>query len=176
VLPVYVHSEDAVAGERWWKMAKKKSDKAAENTKKNGKKAEGTAEAIGEVNGKAASKKTGGKGSRNGRGTDEKKPRAEKALRKAVNAEMRIEADRIAKALVEKVVKGDKLSTDMMLSLIEKKKKSGEASKRHGGLTAADLLGSEDEWESESFEAVEGKSETGMGGREPEDSDQENGQ
>lgn len=64
---------------------------------------------------------------------------------------------------------GDKRSTEMMLSLIQKKKNKGDGvSKRHGGLTTADLLGSEDEWESESFEAVEGKSETGMGGREPE--------
>jgi hypothetical protein len=81
---------------------------------------------------------------------------ARKALRKAVKKAVKEECDRIAKALVEQTKKGNTRSTEMMISLIEKKK-DDEGSKRHGGLTAADLLGSEEEWESESAEAMEGQ-------------------
>ena len=173
-------------------MAKSEFDKDAERAKKNGKKAEGAAAAIEEAKGegrgslasedtgaaeriskrgaKREEKKEGSRKSRTGGAKrDGNKPKARQVLRKAVKEQIKVESDEIASALVDKVMSGDKRSAEMMLSLIQKKKNKGDgASKRHGGLTTADLLGSEDEWESESFEAVEGKSETGMGGREPE--------
>jgi hypothetical protein len=100
--------------------------------------------------------------------TEERKERAKKALRKALEDAIRRRREEIAESLVNKVIDGDERSTEMMLSLIEKKKKDGATSSRHGGLTAADLLGSEDEWESETDEALEGQADVGIGGREPE--------
>jgi hypothetical protein len=113
--------------------------------------------------------KKSGKGSKNGvEKGEETKGNARKLLRKAVKDAIRSQGKEVATALLQKVVDGDKRSTEMMFSLIEKKKKGGALSSRHGGLTAADLLGSEEEWESETDEAMEGQSELGMGGREPE--------
>ncbi len=111
-----------------------------------------------------------GTGNRNGNKNDagKKSKKVRKVLRQAVKEAIRAKSTEIAKALVHKVVDGDKRSTEMMFSLIEKKKKGGALSSRHGGLTAADLLGSEEEWESETDEAVEGQSELGTGGKEPE--------
>jgi hypothetical protein len=114
-------------------------------------------------------KNRSGKGGKKGAGKGKKKKKkARKVLRKAVKKEVKDTSTLIAKAIVQQAINGDKHSADMMLSFIEKKKKDDATSSRHGGLTAADLLGSEDEWESESFDAEEGKSEVGMGGREPE--------
>jgi hypothetical protein len=70
-----------------------------------------------------------------------------KTLRKAVKKVVKKECEKIARALVEETQKGNMRSTAVMLSMIEKK--SDEGSARHGGLTAADLLGSEEEWEGE---------------------------
>jgi hypothetical protein len=97
-----------------------------------------------------------------------KEKKARKALRKAMKNAVREKSAQIATALVNEVINGDKRSADMMISFIEKKKKDGGTSSRHGGLTAADLLGSEEEWEGESYEAMEGQTEVSMGGREPE--------
>jgi hypothetical protein len=98
----------------------------------------------------------------------QKPEKAKKALRKAVKKQIRAQSDAIALALVNKVANGDKRCTEMMFSLIEKKKKDDDGAGRNGGLTTADLLGSEEQWEDETCEALENKSELGMGGREPE--------
>jgi hypothetical protein len=71
---------------------------------------------------------------------------ARKVLRKAVKKAVKKKCDLIAKALVEETQKGNMRSTAMMLSLMEKKE-GDESAMRHGGLTAADLAGSEEEWE-----------------------------
>lgn len=108
-------------------------------------------------------------GRKNESGKDEpKKLKTKKLLRQAVKEAIRDQSSQVATALLKKVVDGDKRSTEMMFSLIAKKKKACVGSSRHGGLTAADLLGSEDVWESETEEAMEGESQAGMGGREPE--------
>jgi len=78
-----------------------------------------------------------------------------KALRKAVKKAVKKECEKIAQALVKETQKGNMRSTAVVLSMIEKRKKDSEGAKRHGGLTAADLLGSEEEWESETAEAME---------------------
>ena len=78
---------------------------------------------------------------------------ARKALRKAVKKVVKEECDRIAKALVDGTEKGNMRSTAVMLAMIEKKKKDDEGAMRHGGLTAADLAGSEEEWEEETGNA-----------------------
>ena len=146
-------------------MAKKEFDKEAERAKKNGKKTEGAAAAIeeakGEGPGSQASEDTGGaerswkrgakreekkKGSRRSRNggakRDGNKPKARQVLRKAVKEQIKVESDEIASALVDKVMSGDKRSTEMMLSLIQKKKNKGDGvSKRHGGLTTAESAG-----------------------------------
>jgi len=87
---------------------------------------------------------------------------ARKALRKAVKKAVKEQCAMIARTLVDATQKGNMRSTAVVLSMIEKKKKGGEGAKRHGGLTAADLLGSEEEWEGETAEAME-KQGSGIG-------------
>jgi hypothetical protein len=99
---------------------------------------------------------------------EERHESARRALRKAVKDAVRKRKKKIAEALIDKLIDGNKDCAERVFSFIEKKKKGGALSSRHGGLTAADLLGSEEEWESETDEAMEGQSELGMGGREPE--------
>jgi hypothetical protein len=83
-----------------------------------------------------------------------------------VKKAIREQSDGIAKALDNKVVEGDKRSTEIMFSLIEKKKdKDG----KDDGPSEAELLGSEEQWEDETAIAMEATSEVGKGGREPED-------
>jgi hypothetical protein len=112
--------------------------------------------------------KKDGAGHQNEDADGQKPKKAMKALRKAVKDEIRARSEAIAEALVSKVANGDKRCTEMMFSLIEKKKKNDNGASRHGGLTAADLLGSEDQWESETYEAMEDKPESETGGRETE--------
>jgi len=83
------------------------------------------------------------------------KKRVRKVLRKAVKKELKQKTGKIAESLVNKVIDGNVRSTEVIFSLIEENKGDDEAEKRHGGLTAADLLGSEEEWESETAEAME---------------------
>jgi len=94
---------------------------------------------------------------------DEEK-KARKALRRAVKEKVRDESTRIAETLVKKMIEGNMESTAVVLSMIEKKK-DGEGSKKHDGLTAADLLGSEEEWEEETAEAMERQGTQGLGAR-----------
>jgi hypothetical protein len=69
----------------------------------------------------------------------------------------------LADLLLKDALKGRVASARLLVTLSERldeeKKKAREEQdrkrSRHGGLTAADLLGSEDEWESESFEFEE---------------------
>jgi len=94
------------------------------------------------------------KGIEEGKEGESKKRKAKKALRKAVKQEIRSRSEEIAQSLVRQVIEGDKRSTEMMFSLIDTHK-DADGPRRHGGLTAADLLGSEEEWDSETPEAME---------------------
>jgi hypothetical protein len=158
-------------------MARGTLDKRAKRSSKTGKKAQGTAEAEAtaeeacqpvseDTDGAGGEAKKGGKHDKDEEKDGKKKFR--KLLREAVKNAIRENSVEVAKSLIHKVVDGDKRSTEMMFSLIKKKKKQDVGEKRHGGLTAADLLGSEDEWESESYAAQESKAASGAGGRAPE--------
>jgi hypothetical protein len=106
----------------------------------------------GDEGGKAEKKDgKGGKGGKKGGGKGKK---MRKVLRKAVKEAIRKESALVAKALVHKVGEGDKRCTEMMFALIQKKGHDGAAA-GHGGRTAADLLGSEEQWEDETAEAME---------------------
>jgi hypothetical protein len=148
----------------------KKESSAAEGVSAE---AEGEQKKGGAENGEEKKQgRTNGTNERGGKEDDKDgKEKIRKVLRKAVKKAIRDESQQIAKSLVHKAVDGDNRSTEMMFSLIEKKKKIDNGAMRHGGLTTADLLGSEDGWENETYEAMEDKSELGMGGREREQGD-----
>jgi hypothetical protein len=161
-------------------MARGTFDKEDEEPKKRGrpKKAAKATSAAKVVDGETATPEPTNKGAENGGQEEEKsdkksgkkKEKARKVLRKAVKDAIRSRKTAIAGALIKKVIDGDKRSTEMMFSLIEKKNKDDAGEKRHGGLTAADLLGSEKEWESETAEVIEGqRSENRDQGSESED-------
>lgn len=95
------------------------------------------------------------------------KKKARKALKKAVKKEVEVQSELIAKSLVKGMAEGNKFSAGLVMSFVEKKKDDG-GKKKKDGPTAAELLGSEEQWGGESFEAMENKAELGMGGREPE--------
>lgn len=80
---------------------------------------------------------------------------ARKELRHAVKAVVKANSTKIAKKLLEKAEGGDMRGTEMMLSLIEKKKadKDGKKKKRNGP-SWAELLASEPEWTGEEDEAA----------------------
>jgi hypothetical protein len=109
---------------------------------------------------KKAAEKTEGKG-------EAKKPTAKDALQEAVEEQVLNRTLDIAVALVEKMIGGSKHSADLVMSLVDEKEEHSGAS-RHDGLTADDLPGSEEDWESESWIQAEGRAETGTGGNEPE--------
>ena len=101
---------------------------------------------------------------------EEKKGKARKVLRKAVKKAVKSMSSDIATALVNEMIGGNKYSTELVMSFVDKKTKGEGGSSRNDGLTADDLPGSEENWESESWVQAEGKAEVGMGGREPEGS------
>jgi hypothetical protein len=73
---------------------------------------------------------------------------ARKKLRHAVKAEVKANSEKIAEKLVGKVKEGDLRGTEMVLTLMEKKKAGKDAKKKkHGGLNWADLMPSEPEWD-----------------------------
>ena len=86
---------------------------------------------------------------------------ARRALRHAVKKVVKMKCGSLALKLMEETEMGNMRSAAMMISLMEKKQE-GDGEKRHGGLTAADLLGSEQEWDGETAEAGE-KQGTGTG-------------
>jgi hypothetical protein len=74
---------------------------------------------------------------------------ARKKLRHAVKAVVKAKSEAIAKKLVTKAQEGDMHGTEMMLSLIEKKKqdKDTKKKKKRSGPNWAELLASEPEWD-----------------------------
>jgi hypothetical protein len=74
---------------------------------------------------------------------------ARKKLRHAVKAVVKANSGRIAEQLVTKAQQGDMRGTEMMLSLIDKKKQStdGKKKKKRSGPNWAELLASEPEWD-----------------------------
>jgi hypothetical protein len=73
---------------------------------------------------------------------------ARKLLRHAVKAVVKVKSAEIAQKLVSKAEEGDMRGAEMMLSLIEKKKKQGkEPKKKRSGPSLAELLASEPEWD-----------------------------
>ena len=83
---------------------------------------------------------------------------ARKVLRQAVKAVVKEKSAAIAQKLVSKVQEGDMRGTEMVLSLIEKKKQDKDAKKKkkRSGPSWAELLASEPEWD-ESMEENGGK-------------------
>ena len=80
---------------------------------------------------------------------------AKKALRRAVEAEVRKEKEKIAEVLVSKVKDGDMRGAVMVLSLMEHgDKEDKDVKKKRGGLKLIDLLESEPEWEGDEAETV----------------------
>ncbi len=77
-----------------------------------------------------------------------------KALREAVKKAVKTRCSLIAQRLMDGIENGDVRSTAAVLSMIEKKKDE-EGHSRHGGLTAADLPRSEEEWERVTAEEME---------------------
>lgn len=96
---------------------------------------------------------------------------AKRALREALKDELSDKgAKNIVAALVKRTIEGDVRSSEMLMTLMVRKKdedKAGEKKKRSGP-SLADLLASEPEWVDPEPEST---SEVGMGGREPENSD-----
>ena len=82
---------------------------------------------------------------------------ARKVLRHAVKAVVKVKSEAIAKKLVSKAEAGDPRGTEMILSLIEKKKQDKDAKKKkkRSGPSWAELLASEPEWD-ESMEENHG--------------------
>ncbi|MGA3132545.1 MAG: hypothetical protein ABSD59_17210 [Terracidiphilus sp.] len=74
---------------------------------------------------------------------------ARKVLRQAVKAAVKVKSAAIAEKLVSKVEQGDMRGTEMVLSLIEKKKqgKVEKKKKKRSGPSWAELLASEPEWD-----------------------------
>ena len=74
---------------------------------------------------------------------------ATKALRHALKAKVKTQSEQIAQMLVTKVKEGDMKGTEMVLSLIEKKKEGtdGKKKKKRSGPSWAELLASEPEWD-----------------------------
>ena len=74
---------------------------------------------------------------------------ARKKLRHAVKAVVKVKSGLIAEKLVSKAEAGDMRGTEMMLSLIEKKKpgKDAKKKKKREGPSWAELLASEPEWD-----------------------------
>jgi len=193
-LPLCVFAARGADGDRWWEMGRSKRDqkrlrekKAGVKSVENGRKKNatagndggaeeseteeggksGVAEETVEPTKKETTKKGGAKNDLENE-DGEKKPKARKVLRRAVEAEVIDQSSEIARALVKGVTDGNIRTTELVISMIDKKEKDGDGSERHGGVTAADLLGSDDVWESETYEALDEKSEVGFGGREPE--------
>ena len=90
---------------------------------------------------------------------------ARKKLRHAVKAVVKNKSAAIAKKLVSKVQEGDMKGTEMVLSLIERKKQDKDAKKKkkRSGPSWAELLASEPEWD-ESMEEDGGKKLTAVSG------------
>ena len=88
---------------------------------------------------------------------------ARKVLRHAVKAVVKVKSAAIAEKLVGKVEAGDMRGTEMVLSLIEKKKKQGKDAKKkkRDGPSWAELLASEPEWD----ESMEEGRDQGSGSR-----------
>jgi hypothetical protein len=74
---------------------------------------------------------------------------ARKKLRHAVKAVVKVKSSEIARKLVSKVEAGDMRGTEMVLSLIDKKKQGtdGKKKKKRSGPRWAELLASEPEWD-----------------------------
>ncbi|MFZ0339206.1 MAG: hypothetical protein WAL45_14320 [Terracidiphilus sp.] len=88
---------------------------------------------------------------------------ARKKLRDAVKAVVKNKSVAIAETLVRKVEKGDMRGTEVVLSLIEKKKQGKDAQKKvRSGPSWAELLASEPEWD-ESMEDDKKPAEVGGG-------------
>jgi hypothetical protein len=98
-----------------------------------------------------------------------KKEKVGKVLRKAVKAAIRERSSEIANSLIDTTtIDGDLHGVEMLLSLAKKKK--DEDDDEHDGMSAVELLGSEEQWEDELPIATVGTREVGQGGREPENS------
>ena len=74
---------------------------------------------------------------------------ARKKLRHAVKAVVKVKSQEIARKLVSKVEAGDMRGTEMVLSLMDKKKQDtdGKKKKKRSGPSWAELLASEPEWD-----------------------------
>jgi hypothetical protein len=74
---------------------------------------------------------------------------ARKKLRHAVKAVVKVKSQEIARKLVSKVEAGDMRGTEMVLSLMDKKKQNtdGKKKKKRSGPSWAELLASEPEWD-----------------------------
>ena len=72
---------------------------------------------------------------------------ARKALRHAVKKKVKERSDTIAAGLVKKTEDGDMRSADMVLALMEKKKKSGEDDFDYDGPSLAEQLAAEPSWD-----------------------------
>lgn len=92
-------------------------------------------------------------GKRKTKEKEEKKERnkfgkgARKALRHAVKKKVKERSDTIAAKLVEKTEGGDMRSADMVLALMEKKKKGGEDDFDYDGPSLAEQLAAEPSWD-----------------------------
>ena len=105
--------------------------------------------------GAKAPRKGGKKNAPDSEAQEEMHKGAKKALRRAVKAEVKKDREKIARALVERTIKGDVRGTEMLLSLMEHNNKEGkDGKKKHGGLKLIDLLESEPEWEGEEAESA----------------------
>lgn len=85
---------------------------------------------------------------------------AKKVLHGAVNGEVKKQGKMIATSLVQSTIDGDARTATMMLSLMEERNESKDE-KRHG-LSVADLLEAEPEWD----ESMDESCEADLGGRE----------
>ncbi len=129
-------------------MAQEDSGKGTEEGGKGKKKAAGKAAKTG---GKRESKSKEEKGKEKQREKEKKEKEAgkgaRKALRHAVKAVVRTGCTGFAGSLMNQAKDGNVRSTEIMLSLMEKKKKDGEDDDGDGGLSLAERLAAEPSWD-----------------------------
>lgn len=139
--------------ERWGKnkvdreRRRKKNDEATGKVTADG--PEPTAEKAATKTSKPKAGKTAVKpkqaGGAAGAEKDQPSKGAKKALRNAVKTKVKQECTLIAGALVNKVKTGDKRCADLVLSMVEPKKRGKK--NQHGGMNEGEQMASEPEWD-----------------------------
>jgi hypothetical protein len=117
------------------------NEKKSRTVKRSGKNGGEAAKARGKSRKNAAAKEPGKAEKKATKKSDKKKRKgARKALRHAVQREVKENCGKIAEKLVSQTQSGDMRSADMVMALMEKKKKDGEGDAQPDGPSLAEQL------------------------------------